>query len=134
MFASKIGIFDFVSMQPPPPGKRYVGFTEMRSGVDGHAFWREAVRGVPWTTRTFRDTADFASANALFRLYESYVLVGTHLLTWGGIVAPASEPVVILDVKPISIQQVASSVGGLYPGSRGFVIAEWTLVAVEVSQ
>jgi hypothetical protein len=129
----QIESFWVLSFQGTPVGPQEFLEVLARPGVDGLAFWKTGIRGKPFTLRSKVDLVDLEQAVIVFSLYQQLVGADPVGLTWGGIqFGGYGYAFKVLDVRCLRAAAIAGCVGGLSPPSRGWLEAEWDLVAVRI--
>jgi len=127
----KIGNFEFLDLQGNPDSLKEQIEVTIRPGVDGIAVWKTGVRGKPFTLRSVVDALDVFHARQLFKAYADLVGADPVQLIWADMAAADDNVlIVVLDVRPISIRQIAGGVGGLNPPSCGWCECDWDLILI----
>jgi hypothetical protein len=128
-----IGDYEFVRLEGNPEPPRENVAVVARPGVAGVGVWLTGRRGRPFTLRSFVDTAAAADVPSLFFQYQDLIGSDPVPLVLSGVeYSGEGWFVAVLDVRQARATALLGAVGGLNPPSRGWLVAEWDLIAVEM--
>ncbi len=102
-----------------------------RYGVDGSEFQLTGKKGQPFTLVSQVDCEDYSDAHATLNAYRQLIEEGSQEVIQGGVSTDDyGYQVNVLHVEGTP-QRIANAVGNyLSVGRQGFLIAQWTLIAV----
>jgi len=123
----KLGEFVFLSLDPFPDLTAEELELIARLGVPNVAALRTGRRGQPFVFVSRVDTDDLQAATQLMEDYKAFVGSDPAPLTWAD---QQLGNVLVLGVRPVRVQAIIAGVGGLSANSGGWLVAEWTVVAM----
>ncbi len=107
----------------------------VRQGVSGVGLWLTGNRGRPFRLRSFVDVETLGLARRGFALYTTLKGSNPVGLIWNSYnMSNENFNVAVLDVRAIDIRSVANASGGLNAPSGAILVADWTLLAIELDQ
>jgi hypothetical protein len=106
-----------------------------RPGVAGVGLKLTGVRGRPFTLHSVCDALDRDDAQETYINYTNLIADGPqNLVQYDFDFSTYGVGFLVLDVKQIRRAQMLFVTGGLFPPSRGWVEADWTLVCVALAE
>lgn len=101
---------------------------ESRPGVDGEAIFKLGKRGKPFRLFSRVDMPSLVDANIEVNSYQTLIDQGPQPVVWHNVSTVGGYGFVVLDVNPVRIHALATSVGGLNSPSLAWLEAAWTLL------
>ena len=131
---SAIGSFPFLTITGAPVDLlQEQTEVKARGGVDGVTIRRLGKRGRVFVVRSFVDVVDLENGLTALRQYKSLTNDNPQPMWVGGVSLTVGQIAVkVLSVKGVSNRKISTSVGGINSPSGAFLVAEWTLIAVNI--
>jgi hypothetical protein len=134
MLQYSIGDARFLDMSGMPDFVKLALEVIERPGIDGAAFLDYGYRGREFNVRTKVDCIDYPAAVECFADYCT--LVGgdpLNVFYMGQSLLRFNVKFQVLDVRAVTVCQMAGGIGGLHPPSQGLCEADWTLKCVPLA-
>jgi hypothetical protein len=129
--ANAIGDFAFIRLGPMPEVYRRMLLVLDRPGVNNHVILRTGMKGRPFTVRTGVDAIDLYDGVLATVNYQSIIGTDAVELVYNDVAMSDFRcKFLVLDVKPLEVRALQGAIGGLFPPSRAWVTAEWTLLPI----
>ena len=125
-----IGPFQFVNLVAPPDFTKQSVMIQVREGVDGALLKTTGVRGAPQRWLSMIDTATLDWAALLYNDYLGLGGADPVNVVWSSIPL-VGQLYAVLHVRPLRMQRVLGSVGGLNPPSLAILECEGTLFPIQ---
>ena len=132
---SAIGPYPFITITGAPVDLlQEQTEVKARSGVDGVTIRRLGMRGRVFVVRSEVDVADLATGLTALQEYKTLTSANATTMWVGGVsLSSGGVALKVLSVRGIINRKISTSVGGINSPSGAWLVAEWTLIAINIT-